>query len=159
MTCYAFDDLDRWRGIYPEEVYLDQLKKLSDGWREGMAFLDGMPDCEFKDVAFICGALFESSLNQALFIVERRAGEADPSDPGPASRMADLAEKELRLARKVYRVMLRRPQIGYEAANHYYFSAGSIAEKIINCEYLIRRLKRRGEDAFDIETNHTVRED
>ncbi len=159
MTCYAFDDLDRWRGIYPEEVYLDQLKKLSDGWREGMTFLDGMPDCEFKDVAFICGALFESSLNQALFIVERRAGEADPSDPGPASRMADLAERELRLARKVYRVMLRRPQIGYEAANHYYFSAGSIAEKIINCEYLIRRLKRRGEDAFDIETNHTVRED
>lgn len=31
--------------------------------------------------------------------------------------------------------MNKNAAIGYEAANHYYFSKGQIIEKILNCRY------------------------
>ena len=29
---FPYDDLKSWRGIYPEEVFVEQLRKLSEGW-------------------------------------------------------------------------------------------------------------------------------
>ncbi len=39
--------------------------------------------------------------------------------------------------------MNKNVAIGYEAANHYYFSKGQIVEKIVNCEYLIDVFRRK----------------
>ena len=36
----------------------------------------------------------------------------------------------------MYNLMQNNSAIGYEAANHYYFNKGMLAEKVINCEYL-----------------------
>ena len=33
--------------------------------------------------------------------------------------------------------MNRSPVIGFEAANHYYFSKGNIVEKILNCHNIM----------------------
>ena len=41
-------------------------------------------------------------------------------------------------------LMLEEPAIGFEAANHYYFSRGQLAEKILNCRYLIAKLDGNG---------------
>lgn len=38
---------------------------------------------------------------------------------------------------------VRNAAIGYEAANHYYFSKGQIAEKIINCHYIIDAFSKK----------------
>ena len=140
MTCYAYDDLDHWRAIYPEDVYVAQLEKLSRGWREGMKELEGMPVCEFSDTAAVCGALFEASYNQARFVQERRRLLADPENAEAKAALRRIVTRERDLARETLEIMLRRPTIGYEAANHYYFSRGSLAEKIVNCEYLLEKL-------------------
>ena len=44
-----------------------------------------------------------------------------------------LAESEERTARLMLEQMNKNAAIGYEAANHYYFSKGQIVEKILNC--------------------------
>ena len=36
-------------------------------------------------------------------------------------------------------LMNKNPSIGFEAANHYYFSRFGICEKIVNCDYLLRK--------------------
>ena len=36
MVGYPYDDLTAWRAIYPEQVFEDQLRRLSDGWRAGL---------------------------------------------------------------------------------------------------------------------------
>jgi hypothetical protein len=38
--------------------------------------------------------------------------------------------------------MNKNSSLGYEAANHYYFSKGQLAEKIINCHYIIEKFQK-----------------
>ena len=140
MTCYAYDDLEHWRSVYPEDVYVAQLEKLSRRWREGMEYLRDMPVCAFSDTAAVCGALFEASYNQSRFVQERRKLLADPADETARAALRRIVTRERELAQETLCIMRRRPAVGYEAANHYYFSQGSLAEKIVNCEYLLRKL-------------------
>lgn len=129
MTCYAFDALDAWRAIYPREVYADQWRKVAQGWHEGLALLADMPDCEYKQMAQAADAIFASSYAQIRFIMARDAGDE--------STMCEIAREEMQNALDLYHLMQKNPHIGYEAANHYYYNKGMLAEKVINCAQII----------------------
>lgn len=127
MTCYAFDDLEKWRSIYPVDVFVEQLRLLSEGWREGVQALAALPDdseiCQMAEMAY---TVFRSSYLQARFITERDSG---------ACTAATVAE-EGELALIAYRRMVQNPAMGYEAANHYYYNKGMLIEKVLNCDHL-----------------------
>lgn len=40
----------------------------------------------------------------------------------------------------LYAIMQKCPAIGYEAANHYYYTQAMMLEKILNCAYLEEKL-------------------
>jgi len=128
MTCYSYDDIKSWSSIYPEEIYINQLRKLSHKWRDGLIEIEGMPQCEFKDSAWMGYALFYSSYLQADFIINRRSNNT--------ARMCEILMEEEKLARMTYKLMLHNNLIGYEAANHYYFTKSMLAEKVICCRTL-----------------------
>ncbi|MBQ7901850.1 MAG: hypothetical protein IJ365_07825 [Clostridia bacterium] len=132
MTCYSYDDLDSWRAIYPRDVYINQLRKLSEGWRRGLAEIEDMPDCDFKQAAWGGYALFYSSYLQAEFVDKRSSGDKQ--------RLGEIVTQEKELALLMYKLMSKNSLFGYEAANHYYFNKGMLAEKVINCEYLEEKL-------------------
>lgn len=125
MTCYSYDDLDTWRSIYPREVYAEQWRLLSEGWHKGVALLDSMPDCEYKQMAQAADAIFASAYAQIRFIMAR--------DRGDTARTKQIAAEEMQNALQFYTLMQKNPRIGYEAANHYYYNKGMLAEKVINC--------------------------
>ena len=135
MTCFAYDDLDSWRSIYPEEIFEDQLARLCEGWQRG---LDMIPEDDRSETAIMARAaycLFRSSLNQVRFIRARDSGRTDDA--------LDAAREELSVSEKMLELMNKNASIGYEAANHYYFSKGQLAEKIINCHYVIEKLSKK----------------
>ena len=128
MTCYAYDDLEHWRSIYPEEVFENQLAKLCEKWAEGLALLtdDGSELSIMAKAAYI---QFSACRNQVRFYRARNAGDT--------ATMKAMAEKELENAKEMLALMNRTPVLGFEAANHYYFSKGNIAEKILNCRKIL----------------------
>ena len=135
MTCFAYDDLEHWRSVYPVDVYETQFEKLCDGWKVGLKILKDAPEFEAKIMAEAAYCLFTSSLHQIKFVRAREEG-----------RYADciaLAEKEIDTARKMLELMNKNAAIGFEAANHYYFSKGQLAEKIVSCQYLIDLYNRQ----------------
>ncbi len=134
MTCYAYDDIDSWRSIYPKEVYIAQLKSLSEGWKKGLEEIENMPDCLFKQVSFGGYALFRSSYLQAEFVCNRSNADKE--------YLSALVKEEKELAILMYSLMQKSSLFGYEAANHYYFNKGFLAEKIINCEHILEELKK-----------------
>ena len=81
--------------------------------------------------------LFESSLNQIRFIRAR--------DDGRYADALSEAKKELEVAKKMLALMNKNAAIGYEAANHYYFSKGQMVEKILNCHYVIDIMSKKAE--------------
>ena len=129
MTCFAYDDIDGWRGIYPLDTFEVQLDKLCREWEIGLHMIPESIENEMVVMARAAYCLFRSSLNQTRFIRARNE-----------KRFADVvteAKNELDVTKKMLTLMNQNAAIGYEAANHYYFSKGQLAEKVINCRYII----------------------
>jgi len=129
MTCFAYDDLERWRSVYPVDVFEDQYAKLCTRWKEGLELLKDEDDCETVIMARAAYCLYAASLSQIRFIRARDRGDRDT--------MLRCVREEIETARTMLELMNKDASIGFEAANHYYFSKGQLAEKIINCRYLL----------------------
>ena len=132
MTCYTYDDLEKWRSIYPEDVYEAQYKKLCEKWEKGLQLLDGEPDGETVQMAQGAYCVFKAGYNQIRFYRARAKGDK--------ARMRALAAEELEVTQKMLGLMNKNAAIGFEAANHYYYSKGELAEKIVNCRYIMENL-------------------
>ncbi len=129
MTCFAYDDLETWRCHYPEEVYESQFEKMSDMWLKGLKILEETDACELKDMSEAAYIQLRSGTNQIKFVRARNRGDK--------AEMVRLAKAEIPLAVKLWTLMEKYPQIGFEAANHYYYTKGMLMEKVINCGYII----------------------
>lgn len=132
MTCFAYDDLRRWRSIYPEDVFEQQLEKLCAKWKEGLALIEDDEDAETVLMAQAGYSLFRASLNLAKFIRLRDSG-------GTNRELYEIVADEKENAKTMLQLMNQNPAIGFEAANHYYFSRFGICEKVINCDYLLEK--------------------
>ena len=56
-------------------------------------------------------------------------------------KLCKLVNKEKELTILLYDMMQKNSFIGYEAANHYYYTKSMLAEKVLNCEYILNKLK------------------
>jgi len=141
MTCYAFDDLEHWRSIYPEDVFEKQLEKLCNLWEKGLELLADMPECEFKDISRATYIQFKASYNQVHFIRLRKRYIENENEAG-RKLMTEVLRDEADISKELFAIMRRNPSIGFEAANHYYYTQGMLKEKILNCEYLMAELNK-----------------
>jgi len=132
MTCYPFDKVDGWRKDFPRDIFEDQYRKIDEEWQKGLESISGMPSCEFYDMAEYGYTLFAASYNQVKYYNLRDSGADMYAEKA-------LTQRELEMAVRAMTVMLRNASVGYEAANHYYCSRSTLAEKIIQCAYLLRK--------------------
>ncbi|MBP3633662.1 MAG: hypothetical protein J6J43_03710 [Oscillospiraceae bacterium] len=137
MTCFAYDDLKSWRGIYPEDVFQNQLEALCAQWKEGLRLIENDEDTQTVQMAHASYSLFRSSLNLVKFVRLRDSG-------GSRKALYDVVLDERENAVNMLALMNQNPAIGFEAANHYYFSRFALCEKVINCDYLLQRYKNGG---------------
>ena len=135
MTCYPFDVLEDWcGGVYTSEVLEMQYEKLCTEWEKGLKVLDGMPLCEFYDMAVYGYTLFRGAFNQISYYI-LRDGKND------REKMREIVRNELELAKKAYEIVLRNSAVGYEAANHYYVTRSAFMEKIVQCCLLLDEME------------------
>jgi hypothetical protein len=139
MTCFAYDDLEHWRSIYPIDIFEDQFRKLCESWEKGLALIDESDENEVAVMARAAYCIFRSSYDQIRFIRAR--------DEGRFSDAKALAEIEEKTARLMLEQMNKNAAIGYEASNHYYFSKGQIVEKILNCRYVAEYCEEKENEA------------
>ena len=141
MTGDPYDDLNGWRSIYPEEVFEQQFRKLSEGWKRGLDILrDAAPPLEethrdaYDELDRVAGAAychFRSSALQIAFV--RRRGRTDASAREEASAILD---EEIELAVTLHDIARRDSRIGFEATRHYAYTLQDLREKVLNCETL-----------------------
>ena len=135
MTCFAYDDLDAWRSIYPVDTFEAQLEKLCQEWKKGLDMLATGDNGEVAVMARATYCLFKSSLDQVRFI---RARDEHRYEDAIAA-----AKCEIDTAKMMLDAMNANAAIGYEAANHYYFSKMQLVEKVINCYHTISVFEKR----------------
>lgn len=134
MTCFSYDDVEGWRSDYPADILENQYRIVSEKWEDGMKLIE--EGNELSDIAYVSYSLFRSSFNQTKFVRLRDKYIVEKNSE-TIKELIELIEEEKEIAKKVYKIMCRHPEVGFEATNHYYYSKGMVMEKIINCNWLI----------------------
>ena len=139
MTCFPYDDINGWRSIFTLEVYEEQMKKLSEIWKDGLVVLDGVCGTgaleEFKQVSIASYCLLRSSFLQIKY--NRLRNEFHEGKTENREEILSVLDEEMSLAVQMYEICSKNSTIGYEAANHYFFNKYSLAEKVVNVQYLL----------------------
>ena len=84
-------------------------------------------------IAETCYIHFRSTANQIAFYLARDGARTSES----LARMREIVKSEMDLARRMYPIAKSHSVIAYEASNHYYYRPADLAEKILNCQYLL----------------------
>ena len=134
------DDIDVWRAIFPLDVYENSLKTLSEIWKEGLDRLtsDVISDSknirEFIEVATAGYCIYRSSYLQTKY--NRLRNEYIDGKKENKAEILSTLDEEQTLAATMYDAVSKNSTIGFESANHYFFNKYSLAEKVVNIEYL-----------------------
>ncbi len=154
MVGIPYDDLERWRAIYPADVFVDQFARLSSGWKQGMELLQQAEEqvssynqIAFEDLLSVSwGAYyhFRSTYLQISFVrLRERLQQADDIQERTeiTASLMDVIEGEIQLAKSLHDIVRKDSRIGFEASNHYYYTLQDLREKVVNCEYIRKSLK------------------
>ncbi|MFA6102954.1 MAG: hypothetical protein WCV67_16640 [Victivallaceae bacterium] len=139
MLGLPYDDLDSWRGNhYPEDIFEEQFRKLSTGWADGLEQLKQAREivapenaaalADLMNVAEAAYCHFRSTYLQIRFVRQRGSGDS--------KTVLSILDEEIELAGRLIEVVMRDSRIGFEASNHYYYTAADLKEKILNCELI-----------------------
>jgi hypothetical protein len=152
MVGFPYDDLDRWRAVYPAQVLAGQFEKIATGWDEGLSLLGAAmknttPTSQlmnlFEDLrpAEAVGLHFHSAANQVRFIMARNAllsgSLKEKEREAQIDAMRGAATLEIQTAERMFTLVCRDSRIGFEASNHYYYLPLDLVEKVINCDYVL----------------------
>lgn len=139
MVGLPYDDIDRWRAIYPIETWCQQLEKVADGFRRTLDQLrETIPTSQMSPelteelrFAEVCSLHWRSAATQARWITHRNAGRSD----SVAAR--EHLRAEIHHARQLHALQSADSRIGFEASNHYFYVPLDLVEKVINCRWLL----------------------
>jgi hypothetical protein len=143
MILFPQDDYKHWAGQYTPEVVEREFTRMADLWEQALpAFrkaMNGVPAAKKRQaledlaIAETCYIHFRSTVNQIAFYLARDSTRT----PESLARMREITKREMELARRQYSIAKRHSVIAYEASNHYYYRPADLAEKILNCQYLL----------------------
>ena len=148
MVGIPYDDLAGWRGVYPEDTFIGQFETMAEGFNSAYDTLrDAVGDSAspaLEGELRIMKAVslhYQSIANQSRFVQLRDRLESVPSvDDRDAiiGKLESIVRDEIRVAQDLHAIQTRDSRVGYEASNHYFYVPSDLAEKVLNCEWLLR---------------------
>lgn len=146
MVGLPYDDLNGWRVIYPEDVFIGQLQKVCDGFAEGISLLKNTTKGkkisrvlqQEINVAEVLYLHYSSIINQAKFIIGRRTLESG-GNAQLKTELKKILTSEIDLALRLAAIQGSDSRIGFEASNHYFYVPQDLFEKALNCSKLIEQ--------------------
>ena len=155
MVGIPYDQVKAWRGPFPEEIFANQFEKMEKGFLKGSDILKkaaGLaPSNHKKEIqdqaryAETISIVYGSTADQVKF-VQLRTRLLDPKTPddeleGIKKEMVVLCRNEITRAVRMFHLTREDSRIGFESTNHYWFVPIDLAEKIINCRWIIDQLQ------------------
>lgn len=156
MIGFPYDDLERWRAVYPPEVFIAQFNRVADGFEQALARLKEAVSensaslappqkaalAEELSVAEAAAIHFRTVANQARFVVARDAltQAKTPDEKRPLlAELQQVLNDEIALARRLFALQTADSRLGFESSNQYYYVPLDLVEKALNCRDLLDR--------------------
>lgn len=150
MIGFPYDDLDGWRMVYPPDVFVGQMRKVAQGFRQSLVKLrESLPTPLGKSKQATALHLemglvdaiaihFQSTGNQAQFVhLRRELPTSGARKQAVVRELERILKEEIRLAQRLYALQSQDSRIGFEASNQYYYIPIDLLEKVLNCQNLL----------------------
>lgn len=159
MVGYPYDDVEKWSGIYPVDVYEDEYRQLVAGWREGLeSLLAYKGEHEELDEMILMAQVvlcqYESAYHHIQFASRRDAiltGEnttladsfavAGEATSAARNELLRIVREEMETVQTLIELRLEDSRVGFESSNHYFYTLQDLKEKMINLAYCEEKLK------------------
>ena len=140
MVGFPYDDVDRWRHIYPVDVFKEQFKRLSEGWKRGLDVLEATESDseqynELLSMSRVAYCHFASAYNHVRFVTTRDELAKNPDSGELLKEIKSVIENERELTLMLMKECAADSRIGFEASNHYYYTLQELKEKLLNLRY------------------------
>lgn len=150
MIGYPYDDMERWHGDYPVEVYEDQFRKLCIEWKEGVRLLKTVQNGNQKLAELLLMVQtvlvhYESAYHHIQF-VNRRGEDGNKADPVYRQELLRIIREEMETVQRLIELRLQDSRIGYESSNQYFYTLQDLKEKMINLAWCEQKL---GGDCYE----------
>ena len=150
MVGIPYDDLDSWRSIYPAEVFIEQIKKVSDSFDSGCLELENALRHADKEVlpliksdlirAKAIQLHFASVAAQSTFINERNK-YLSANNVTVKKYCLEIMKKSANAEKEIIEaflpLVLQDPTLGYESSNQYFYVPQDLKEKYINIHHTL----------------------
>lgn len=150
MVGFPFDDIECWSGTNISEIKpemaCEQFNKLSKGWQKGLDKLLKSEELvplekyenyqELRQISEAAYCHFRSSYLQYKFILLRENCKN-------VDILLQIVEEELSLAKKMFELVRINSLIGFEPTCHYFYTQNDFMEKVLNCNYIMEKLKNK----------------
>ena len=155
MSGLPYDDLTKWRSIYPANVFIQQFEKMATGFAEAIPVLEkAVSYAGGNKLASVKAELryakvvrihFASVANQTRYVLMRDEYLSPDTTPEKKAeligKMTSLIENEIELAKELYSLTLEDSRIGFEPCNQYFYVPNDLLEKIVSCKQILNQLK------------------
>lgn len=139
MVCFTFDDYEKWSEPYGIDVYISQMRKLTEKWEKGIKLLGDKTGnyafCEFVRCSEACKVHFGSALNTAEFSKYKKNAKEN------AEKLLAVVSREEGITLELLGLICEDAKIGYEMTNHYFYDEQRLKEKLLNLRDIKERLK------------------
>lgn len=148
MIGFPYDDVSKWSGIYPVDIYEKEYLQLLEGWRDGVECLqiyEGV-NPELNEIILMAKTAlyqYESAYHHIRFVNIRNASYESGKEL-PGQDLIEIIREEMKTVKSIIELRLQDSRIGYESSNHYFYTIQDLKEKIINlayCEELLDKQK------------------
>ena len=140
MVCYSFDDYEVWSAPYGLDIYINQYKKLCEGWKKGLEILEKTEgNALFEEYARMAKASyfhFYSALLHAEFVKLKNDVKSN------GKRIKEIVDEEYKNTVSLYELTTKDAKIGFEMTNHYYYTPANLLEKLLNLKSLTQILTK-----------------
>lgn len=138
MTCYSFDDYENWINPYPYATYVSLLEELLRLWKDGIEILKTAKTTpqthELLVMAEVSYIHFEADLLQTKFSYLKRDWDKNKEQIREVLLQAKVGAKRL------IELVHNDARIGFEAANHYFYTDRTLTEKLLNLDNILKTL-------------------
>ena len=139
MVCFSFDDYEVWSAPYGLDVYINQYRKLCEGWEKGLEILEKAEgNALFSEYVRMAKASYlhlNSAFLHAEFVKLKKDVKANER------RLSEIINAEYENAVGLYALMAQDAKIGFEMTNHYYYAPANLLEKLLNLNSLKKTLE------------------
>lgn len=151
MVGFPYDDIGAWCSVYPVDIWIGQMNKVAQGFKEGCAALakaQEVADASYKKgieadllQANVAQLHFASCASQAAFVNARNAylntaAESVKDKKQKLDEMKTYLLQEQQLVMSILPLAKADPTVGYESSNQYFYLPIDLLEKLINIEYV-----------------------